>query len=214
MPYETDRWTQLDVSWTPSPDEHALFVVDLPGEESVWMGLALASRGYQPVPIYNACTGASEVIDQRSILNALIAGAPHLAGLYLADAPPAFLMDSRRMKAPRAVVTGDFDNRWKVFPDDLPSAEHLKSLSFLKVIVVHRKQEQLGVDLQGVLRAWQTEGIRIELKDPDDISPPRPTTIARPGWFKRFLEFLKSATVVGSKPDGGFGHLVREKRHG
>ena len=34
-------WTRIDVSWVQSLGHGVLFVVDLPGEESIWMGLAL-----------------------------------------------------------------------------------------------------------------------------------------------------------------------------
>src|SRR5260370_2349495 len=54
MPGEV--WLSLDVSWAPSPNMKTVLVVDLPGLESVWTGLALTLRGYRPVPLYNACT--------------------------------------------------------------------------------------------------------------------------------------------------------------
>src|SRR5580765_130756 len=43
-----------DVSWSPPPDERVAIVLDLPGAEGVIIGLALAVRGYRPVPLYNA----------------------------------------------------------------------------------------------------------------------------------------------------------------
>jgi len=43
-----------DVSWSPPPDGNAALVLDMPGSEGVLAGVALASRGYRPVPLYNA----------------------------------------------------------------------------------------------------------------------------------------------------------------
>src|SRR6266496_907822 len=43
-----------DADWSPTPDEKVAMVLDLPGEEGVWVGVALAARGYRPVPLYNA----------------------------------------------------------------------------------------------------------------------------------------------------------------
>src|SRR5690348_3529687 len=43
-----------DVSWCPPPDQKAMLVLDLPGAEGVLAGVALALRGYRPVPLYNA----------------------------------------------------------------------------------------------------------------------------------------------------------------
>src|SRR6516162_7026345 len=67
-PAAGELWSSLDVAWAPDPTDHALVVVDLPGSESVFTGLALARRGYRPVPAYNACSGPSEVIDQATII--------------------------------------------------------------------------------------------------------------------------------------------------
>ena len=53
-------------------------------------------------------------------------------GLAATHAPPAFLLDSDRMKAP-APDPGRFDNRWLVFPQDFPSAAFLRSRVHLGV---------------------------------------------------------------------------------
>src|SRR5215471_9521139 len=43
-----------DVSWSAPPGESVGIVLDLPGVDGVVTGLALAGRGYRPVPLYNA----------------------------------------------------------------------------------------------------------------------------------------------------------------
>ena len=55
-----DSGTRLDLSVAsrlPPPDGKTAIVIDLPGEESVWFGLALAEAGYRPIPLYNAVPG-------------------------------------------------------------------------------------------------------------------------------------------------------------
>src|SRR5437764_9749370 len=44
-----------DLSWMPPIQEHWAVVVDRPGAEAVRLGVALAERGYRPVPLFNAC---------------------------------------------------------------------------------------------------------------------------------------------------------------
>src|SRR5881394_3940880 len=44
----------IDVSWSPAPGGNVALVIDLPGAKGVWYGVALAERGYRPVPLYNA----------------------------------------------------------------------------------------------------------------------------------------------------------------
>ena len=69
----------IEVSWVPrvgdAAAEPTALVLDLPGEEAVRMGVALAVRGYRPVPLFNACTDSSEVLEQVSIIAARTARA-------------------------------------------------------------------------------------------------------------------------------------------
>src|SRR5207302_455246 len=72
-------WQHLPVAWAPLAAEKAVLILDLPAAEAVHVGLALAGRGYRPVPLYNGCTGPSEILDQGPILRALRDGAAYLA---------------------------------------------------------------------------------------------------------------------------------------
>jgi hypothetical protein len=63
-----DRWRTIDVTWAPKTSDHVMVLIDLPGAESVWMGMALAQLGYRPVPLFNACTGSYELVDQRPLM--------------------------------------------------------------------------------------------------------------------------------------------------
>src|SRR5690348_6243423 len=67
-----------DWSWVPEPNAGVAMVVDLPGAESVWVGIELARRGYRPIPLYNALPfplppdhAAQTAVDVESILTAL-----------------------------------------------------------------------------------------------------------------------------------------------
>ena len=213
-PGGADSWQTFDVSRAPGVGEQTVLVVDLPGAESVWLGLALARRGYRPVPLYNACTGPHEVIDQRAIIEALRAGAEQLAGLALTDAAPAFLLDSRRMMGPPRLNPGDFDNRWKVFPEDFPSAAFLSSRGFRRAMLIQRGSREPREDLAHVLRRWQDAGLSIEAKDVADGAPPQPITVKRPPWYRRAWLRVLELFGLGRGSPGGFGHVVPQPSHG
>src|SRR5262245_19413768 len=114
-----------DASWAPAPDENEVVVLELPGAEGIRMGVALARRGYRPVPLYNAIPlpfGESAIdpvtrrpvaaVDVVPILNTLHWGAEQLSQLNLpVDSPPAFLLDANRAGDGRKMGPGEFDNR-------------------------------------------------------------------------------------------------------
>src|SRR5262249_55269600 len=136
-------WLSLPVYWAPPPAQNAVLILDLPGAEGVHLGLALAGRGYRPVPLFNGCTGPSELPHQGPILRALRDGAVFLAARTLpGDAPPAFLLDSRRQSLPRPLRPGMLDNRWQVLPEDFPSAQLLDQRGVSRVAWVGRGKPQ------------------------------------------------------------------------
>src|SRR5262245_6521195 len=47
----------FDTTQVPPIERNVALVLDLPGAEGVRAGLALASQGYRPVPLYNAVPG-------------------------------------------------------------------------------------------------------------------------------------------------------------
>jgi hypothetical protein len=209
-----EPWRDLDVSWAPDVAEKVVVVVDLPGAESVWMGLALAGRGYRPVPLYNACTGEYEVIDQRPILEALRAGAGYLGGLAPCDAAPAFLLDSRRKGLGRPVQPGVFDNRWQVFPQDFPSATFLLERGFGRAILVGRDWREPAEDLAHVLRRWQDAGMRIEGVDVSKGAEPAPIAVGRPPWYRTAWQRALAILGLRRASGGGFGSVVPRPRQG
>ena len=169
------------------------------------------------MPLYNACCGIHEVINQGPIISAILAGNAYLADLSLtADAPPVFLLDANRMRPARLLAPGAFDNRWQVFPQDFPSAAFLAENGFIRVVLLTRNELNPAEDLSHVLRRWQDAGIGIELKDVANGGAPMPIRVDRPPWYRSVWHRLMA--IVGLRPawQGGFGSEIPKpsKSHG
>lgn len=138
----------------------ALFI-DLPGTESVNEGLALATIGYQPIPIYNGSKEQANVastVDNHSIENALEWGALILRDIKLPkDTSPAFLLDSNRMNRWK-INPSVFDNSWDIYPQDIPSYKYFLENGINKIIVRGIRFEK---DLQKILYKYQANNIKI-----------------------------------------------------
>jgi hypothetical protein len=208
-------WRNIAVDWVPPPTGNAVLVLDLPGEEAVHLGLALASCGYRPVPLYNGCTGPSELIDHGPVLRALGTGAAYLAALALpASAPPAFLLDSRRCSLPRLLRPGMLDNRWRVFPEDVPSEQLLQQRGVSRVVLVQRGRHEPQEDLARVLRKWQEAPLTLETKDLAEPGPPRRLIVPPIAWYRRWWDGLLSLCGLQRSPRDGFGYIVPTATHG
>ena len=103
--------------------KNAAIIVDLPSNKSINEGIALASKGYRPIPIYNGTDeqiGSNSVVNNRGIELGLIWGAEKLIPLNKnldKDALPVFLTDSNRMNRYK-ISAGVYDNSWDVYPQD------------------------------------------------------------------------------------------------
>jgi hypothetical protein len=200
-----------DASWAPDPSETAV-IVNLDGADSVMMGLALGRRGYRPVPLFNGNDGPSPLIDMGPLRMALASAAPTLSGLGLADAAsPAFLIDGRR-QAPRP-SPGKFDNRWLVFPQDVPSANLLLSKGIRRVIVCQLGQS-LAEDLCHVLLRWQQAGIAIQVRDVQTAAGPTDVVVKQPKRFRSILYRLLAVAGLRRNSAGGFGSVVPQASSG
>src|ERR1043166_8208987 len=107
------------------PNEKVALVLDLPGDEGVWVGLALATRGYRAVPLYNALPlplvlrtldppsqHPLAAVDVLPIITVLRQSAQELARISMPpDAPPAFLLDANRHGGGSPILPDQFDNR-------------------------------------------------------------------------------------------------------
>ena len=146
----------VDENW-----ENAAVVVDLPGDESVEIGLALAKLGYRPIPIYNGTIeqeNARATVDNQTVGAALLWGAEILKQIEINDeALPVFLLDKNRLNRFKLDVSL-FDNSWDVYPQDLPSADYLLKNGIDKIIVV---SDSLSKDLKRIFRKFKKKNIRI-----------------------------------------------------
>jgi hypothetical protein len=202
-----DPGAAIDTSWAPPAQEKAVVVLDLPGEVSVLVGIALAHKGYRPVPLYNCCGGRSAVIDVNSITRALVAGGEVLDRLNLPwDAPPVFLLDSRRTAKPANLAPGMFDNRWVTLPQDFPSGNFLASHGVSRAIIIQDQGVQPREDLAHVLLRWQDAGIRIE--GAQIGVRPAPLRVNKPSWFRAM--FYTAIATIGLRRSsaGGFGSVI------
>lgn len=202
MPREEPRLRILE-------DSSTAFVLDLPGAQSVELGLALARAGYRPVPVFNTADHTAAVVNVRPILDQLQAGADEISRLPTRPGePPAFLLDSGRGAG--FPGPGKFDNRWLVFPQDFPSATFLLSQGIRRVVLLRptTSSDQPREDLAHVLLRWQEAGIEIYLQDPAADQPPRPLTVQRPSRFRGLA--YRALAVFGLKRNsaGGFGSVI------
>ena len=150
----------LDKEW-----EDAVIVVDLPGEESVEEGIALARLGYRPIPIFNGTIeqqGARATVDNQTVGIALGWGASELGKIEIEeDALPAFLLDNNRLQRYK-IEDSLFDNSWDVYAQDMPSAEYLLKNGIHKVVVIG---EYFSEDLKVILYDYQKKKIDIFFTD-------------------------------------------------
>lgn len=139
------------------------FIVDLPGRESVREGIALAKKGYRPIPIFNGTVeqkDARATTDNESASLALMQYAGELTRIELSEnARPAFLTDRNRLQRYR-VNLGIFDNSWDVYHQDLPTAEYFLANDIHKIVVVG---QTVARDLAKILCPFQKKGIEIFL---------------------------------------------------
>ncbi|MBI5485779.1 MAG: hypothetical protein HY905_00450 [Deltaproteobacteria bacterium] len=196
-----------EVVAVPGPDAGIAVVVNLPGAASVATGVALAQRGFRPVPLFNGVADPNGCIDVQVVRRALQAHAPTIAALpLLPAAPPAFLLDKFRLAGGGPPPPGMFDNRWLVLPQDLPSGAFLAGNGIRRAVLLDGPG-WLDDDLGHVLRRWQEAGLRLERLDPAS-PPPVPLDVPRPSRFRSL--WYRAAAALGLRPNsaGGFGASV------
>jgi hypothetical protein len=201
----------LEKASLPNDFTPAVLVIDLPGPEAVAMGIALAARGFQPVPLFNGTTGPQPVIDNDTLATALGAGAAMLSALTLApDARPVFLLDSRRMDPHGATLPGHYDNRWVTLPQDFPSGTFLQSQNIKEATLINDGSMPMQ-DVLHVLRRWQESGIRIRLIDARSWRVEDPYDVPVPSLFRRISYAASAMLGLRRNNIGGFGNLVPEQ---
>jgi hypothetical protein len=208
------HWTASATSPRPA------VVVDLPGGESLRFGIALAKLGFRPVLLNNASPGpnpagifiGSSSVTTYNILTLtaeICAATGFVRGLNLPPyAPPAFLLDSRRLDGDREPRPEIFDNRWMVFPQDFPTAGFLNKQGIQSVILVQEKISQPHDDLAEVLLKWQSSGIAIFAKETMSRELPQMITVRRSSIFRRIILGLLAALGLRQSSVGGFGSTI------
>lgn len=212
---EALSWPQI--GWAPRPDENTLLILDLPGPLAISSGMALAQRGFRPVPIFNGCPappafGGRVSIDLRPLMEALVHASHALRSLDLPpSAPPAFLLDAHRMTGPSRPAPGTFDNRWRVLPEDFPSANFLLASGIRRVLLVQNSEVQPADDLAHVLYRWQRAGIEIAGKRIQDADPAKTIAVKRPRRFRFWWYSVLVRMGLRRNSAGGFGAIVPEE---
>jgi hypothetical protein len=181
-------------------------IVDVTGPASVRMGLALAKAGYQPVPLYNSGGAPGEMIDMRRIAIELGPGAEMLRGLKRKpDAMPVFLLNADRLESyGNANAPGRYDNRWRLVPQDMPSAEFLKEAGVERIVLVSDKVRE---DLAHVLHRYQDAKIDL-LRTPDAVAAPERINVAKPGNYRSWWYMIGVFAGLRRNSAGGFGAMI------
>ncbi len=208
-------WRLLNLPWAPAVGTGSAVVVDMPGLESVKVGMALTQNGFRPVPLFNGAAGPSlagpfPLVDAYPIVRALHTVAEDLATLRLSpNAPPVFLLDSNRFNGGDFPSPGRFDNRWWVFPQDFPSSNFLLAQNIRSVVLVQEDAESPQRDLAHVLLRWQEAGIAI-LSCAVSDDQPSPIQIQKPNNFRAL--WYRAMVLAGLRRNsaGGFGAVVPE----
>jgi hypothetical protein len=203
-------------------DPESAVIVDLPGADSFQLAMTLAALGYRPVPVINASPGPLPllftppsqplvVLDMSGLLAEICASSRVLHDLRLGPgAPPAFILDSLRLKGNNPVRDDVFDNRWMIFPQDFPSARFLAEHKIKRVILVQVQQNQPQDDLSHVLLRWQQAGIEILAKSSGEKDAPARLSVPTPSQFK--ASWYRALAIMGFRRSsvGGFGSFIPE----
>lgn len=199
------------ISWISKALGDTMIILDLPDKSGVEEALALAKIGFRPVPLYNGVNGPrNNIIKVEELEKALFFGADELALINInSDAPPVFMLDSRRLDKWYGEKYGLYDNRWSVFPQDFPSAAFIITQGITKVIV---RAQYLSTDLTYVLYNYQQRGIQIYIcGDNGNIVE---TTVYKPLGIKSFFHRFLVTLRLKRNSAGGFGGKIPESSGG
>lgn len=186
-------------------------VVDLPGETSAVLGIALAAFGFRPVPLYNAVPSRVGVVELDGIMAALVDGAERIAMLPL-EAPPAFLVDANRSRGVQPPAPGKFDNRSFFRESDVPSAETLLQAGIRRVLVLQVDAE-IALDLEATLFEWQARGVQLWGKVVNQEGVAAPFVFHRRLWPSRLLHALQRAWLR-PRADDTYGRMIETSTGG
>ena len=203
---------ELTLPNLPRPWDQSAIVVDLPGAQSVLVGLALAERGYRPVPLFNGTSGPAPVIPVEGIEHALGAGAGVLKRCTIApDAKPAFLLDAERTTSTGAGLPGRYDNRWVILPQDAPSGTFLLSQGVREITLIQLRLGPPQPDLAHVLLRWKGAGLRLRSVSLETGGVDEDLSFSVPQGFRRLWYGAIALFGLRRNNVGGFGSTVPEQ---
>ena len=158
-------WLDRKAMFLKKYQQDTAIFIDLPGKESIELGIGLAHMGYRPIPVFNGTDeqqGSQATTNTYLIESCLINGSEKLKNIKLEnDANPTFLLDSYRTNRYRAKES-IFDNSWDLYKQDIPSAEYFKQNGINKIIVVG---EVIQPDLKKIFLKFKEKGIEIYITD-------------------------------------------------
>lgn len=176
--YDVLNFTNFEIDYIDENTKNTAIIVDLPGNDSIEEGIALARKGFRPIPVYNGTIeqeGSIATTDNTSIISGLIYGAKELEKIHLEnDAMPAFLLDSNRTNRFKIDVS-TFDNSWDIYDQDIPSEEFFLKNDINRIIV---RGNSFQKDLKKVLYKFQKAGISIYFAN--GYEEPKKVTIKKP----------------------------------
>lgn len=186
-------------------------IVELDGRDAVRAALALAHQGWRPVPLFNATMAPKGVVDLVPVMESLLAGAEVLEGITIRPhAPPAFLIDARRMNGRPA--PGAYDNRSIVLPQDFPSATMLVARGIRTVVLVQPEVGNPRQDLSHVLLRWQQAGL--ELRQEAVSGAVETLVVTPPSLYRKAWHRMIALLGLRRSNVGGFGAAVPEATSG
>ena len=157
------NWLDRKVLFLEQYEENTAIFIDLPGKESIELGISLAHIGYRPIPLFN---GTDEQKDSQAttdtylIESSLINGATKLKNILIQNhANPAFLLDSSRTNRYRSKES-IFDNSWDLYKQDIPTSKYFKDNNIYKIIVVGNTIQR---DLRKIFFEFREAGLEIYL---------------------------------------------------
>lgn len=196
-----------DISWLPRADEGTAVILDLRVNDTLLVGARMAQQGFQPVILANTTPGPNPLVVTSAWYRAIRTGPALLQALRWDDkSPPVFLLDSDRTTG--ASLPRRYDNRWMVFPQDLPSANALKARGIQRALLVEEKMTQPEEDLSHVLRRWQEGGIELSVVARIDPLVRHPLDVKPPSRFRKMWQRAMTITGLRRNSAGGFGAVV------
>lgn len=153
-----------------NPSETAI-ILDLPGRDSVAVGAGLAEAGHL-ITTFDNFPHPLGVAPSHETLAAMLYYAGEIEAKQAAakaDAPPIFLLDSKRLENYASADT-QFDNRYLA---KVPSAEKLQELGIKSVLYVtpDRTRQQELDDLNEDFVEYQSKGINVAMFPLSDLTP-------------------------------------------